>query len=295
MSPPGKKIGVTTNESVVNASRVPPISSTAWSSIFSNVEFLKRLTKTFSISSADSFPPLPCPSTICGCSKIGQRTRPKRPQLYARLFALVRPAFDHFGSLPAECCFEGARLQPCRNRSPSIRLCRRGTPCRSSPIPQRHQIRILQMPPVRVVRRARALGRHHGRTQRMLRRALGPERRTIMRLLDPLQNLPAMQTAGSIVSIASTLEQLLPRRTPGTPRAAGSRSAESSPRPATCGRITSKHLRDQFLRRAICRPARAPANTGSPPPRALLPAAAPAISTPSRMSSGSKPVTTIGT
>src|SRR5262252_651822 len=53
-----------------------------------------------------------------------------------------------------------------------------------------------------IVGRARAFRRYHGRTQRILRRALHRKRRTLVRLLDPLQNHPA-----------DTLRRFLRRRT----------------------------------------------------------------------------------
>src|ERR1700689_4388205 len=42
-----------------------------------------------------------------------------------------------------------------------------------------------------IVSRARALRRDHGRAKRILRRALHRKRRTLVGLLDPLQNQPA--------------------------------------------------------------------------------------------------------
>ena len=59
MSPPGKKMGRTTNESVVKASRSAPMSMAAWSSRARSVGLAKAGRKTCLRSDSESLPPLP--------------------------------------------------------------------------------------------------------------------------------------------------------------------------------------------------------------------------------------------
>src|SRR5207253_1009356 len=80
MSPPGKKIGLTTNESVVTASRPAANGRVAWSSRG------PAGAKTSLISSCVRRPPLPGPSTICrdGKSGVGHAPNPV-PLIRSRL------------------------------------------------------------------------------------------------------------------------------------------------------------------------------------------------------------------
>ena len=65
-------------------------------------------------------------------------------------------------------------------------------------------IRRLEMAAIGVVGRARPFGRHHGRAQRRLRRALLAERRAVVRLLQPFQDLAADADGRFLVSMSST-------------------------------------------------------------------------------------------
>src|SRR5499427_1680445 len=81
MSPPGKKSGVTTYESVVNATRAPSTRRTAWSSCLSRYGLAKAGRKHRAIRSADILPPLPWPSSTRSASVNGTghaRARPAR-------------------------------------------------------------------------------------------------------------------------------------------------------------------------------------------------------------------------
>src|SRR5436853_5942922 len=72
MSPPGKNSGVTTYASVVNASRTPPMATTAWSSRLSRISLRNAGRKQRASSSAVIFPPLPCPSRMRSPSLSGR-------------------------------------------------------------------------------------------------------------------------------------------------------------------------------------------------------------------------------
>ena len=73
IDPPGKNSGCTTNESVLIASRAPPVSSTAASPRFSRAGLRNAGRKRCSTSSLPSLPPPPCPITMVGI--VGQRQR----------------------------------------------------------------------------------------------------------------------------------------------------------------------------------------------------------------------------
>ena len=152
----------------------------------------------------------------------------------------------------------------------------------------------LQMPPVGVVRSARALGRHHGRAQRMLRRAQRAEGRAIVRLLDAAQNLAADADLRLERGDLGNVEELL-RVVRGKLLAQAVAAAGDGADAAPLAVADLEDLADQLLRRQIADLGRGCASIGSPPPRGPLPVACTVISTPSRMSSGSNPVTTIGT
>src|SRR5579862_1549334 len=136
MSPPGKNSGWTTNESVVKATREPPICTIAWSSMRSSTGLENIGRKMSRKSSALRRPPLPCPSTI-------------RPR-----------------------CSSGAGQT---NEAVSVAAV-------SGMISGNGMASVL------VISGAGALGRNHGRAQRRHRRAALAERRTIDRLLQPLQD-----------------------------------------------------------------------------------------------------------
>src|ERR1035441_8105347 len=75
MSPPGKKSGLTTKESVVKAKRVPFTLMIAWSSSLDKTGFANAGRKTERIRSALRRPPLPWPRTIvsftgCGAGQL---------------------------------------------------------------------------------------------------------------------------------------------------------------------------------------------------------------------------------
>ncbi len=70
MFPPGKNSGVTTNESVVKATRAEPTSNTAWSSIFRKRGLSKAGRNRSWINCALSLPPLPWPiTTVLWCER----------------------------------------------------------------------------------------------------------------------------------------------------------------------------------------------------------------------------------
>ncbi len=71
MLPPGKKIGSTTNESVVKANRPSGTCRIAWSSRRLRISLPSKGKKSSLIRSAESLPPLPCASWIVSCSIIG--------------------------------------------------------------------------------------------------------------------------------------------------------------------------------------------------------------------------------
>src|SRR5664280_2625974 len=71
MSPPGKKSGLTTNESVENARRAPPTSKTAPSCSSRSAGLSKLLRKTFSIRRCVIRPPPPCARRIVSPSPAG--------------------------------------------------------------------------------------------------------------------------------------------------------------------------------------------------------------------------------
>ena len=71
MVPPGKTSGLTTNESVENASRTPPTSTTAESPIPASAADPNAGRNRCSMSSADIAPPPPWPITMFGESRSG--------------------------------------------------------------------------------------------------------------------------------------------------------------------------------------------------------------------------------
>ncbi len=71
MSPPGKKSGLMTNESVENARRAPPASKTAPSCSSRSAGLSKLLRKTFSIRRCVIRPPPPCARRIVSPSPAG--------------------------------------------------------------------------------------------------------------------------------------------------------------------------------------------------------------------------------
>ncbi len=152
----------------------------------------------------------------------------------------------------------------------------------------------LQVPPVGVVRRARPLRRHHRRPQRRLRRAFLAERRAVVRLLQPLEHLPAdaqrrllrldvvhfEEPLGVVVAVlVAQLEAALGDQADAAPLAVAD----------------LENVVDQPPRRRVALAAGRPGRTGSRPPPGPASSCRTVRSTPSSRSSGSKPVMTIGT
>ena len=144
-----------------------------------------------------------------------------------------------------------------------------------------------------VIGRACAFRRYHGSAERILRRTLHSERRALVRLLDALQNESAdalgrfaRRFAGKRVTAVSVIFL----KTPAQLEAAGRNLAKAAP----LARDYLEDVRDALLRRSV----------PFPPNRAavlvfsswrLSSNCVAVIRMPSRISSGSKPVTTIGT
>ena len=146
-----------------------------------------------------------------------------------------------------------------------------------------------------IVGRAGALGGDHGRAERVLGRALHGERRALVRLLDALQD-QAADALGGLVRAAAPMNGK---------RRFGVEFPEASAQPEAAGRESRRcrataRCRLRTLRRSSSAPgdslrAARRGCTGSRLRRGRLRAALTAIRMPSSRSSGSKPVTTIGT
>src|SRR5664280_2855884 len=222
ISPPGKKIGVTTNESVVKASRVSFTWNTAWSSSLSRMGLANAGRKILSINSAVSLPPQPWPSTICLCSKIGSGQEPKIGDTTSLI-------------TPRECCLGPGCVTPGIHGN-------------------RRQIRVVlispQVPAIGVIRGASAFRRNHRRSQRMLRIAFLAECRAIVRLLDAAQDLTADANLGlegiNLLHVEKTLGIMLAELPAQFVTAFRNRP---HPSPFAIGDL--KHLKNQFLRRLV--------------------------------------------
>ena len=75
IEPPGKRIGLTTKLSVVNASRAPPASIVATSASASSAGEAKAGTSTPSISVCVALPPAPCAIVMWASRSFGRRAR----------------------------------------------------------------------------------------------------------------------------------------------------------------------------------------------------------------------------
>src|ERR1039458_6340815 len=130
--------------------------------------------KILSIRSAVSLPPLPWPSTICLCSKMGTGQEPKSGET---------------GASGACCSFVVSGGVAIGLRSASVDRCRMRNGTRY--LLQRVRALRLKVAAVGVVRSARALGGDHGCAEGMLRIAERAEGRAIVRLLDAAQDFAA--------------------------------------------------------------------------------------------------------
>src|SRR5215207_474833 len=98
MSPPGKKRGRTTNESVVNASRPSPSPRTALSASGSSSGLRSSRRNSASIRSWLDLPPAPCERVICSSSTF-RRGRRRRASIASRTSSSERPAPDPFPAI----------------------------------------------------------------------------------------------------------------------------------------------------------------------------------------------------
>src|SRR5262245_34897161 len=112
MSPPGKKIGVTTYESVVNASREASSGTMAWSSSTSRSGFRNAGTIMRSISWAPSLPPLPWPSRISSACVTGSGHSPKGPAPLEDIVGSQRDVHE----IPEQVQQQGVRLLDAMDR-----------------------------------------------------------------------------------------------------------------------------------------------------------------------------------
>src|ERR1700733_13586549 len=90
----------------------------------------------------------------------------------------------------------------------------------------------LQMPPVRVVCGAGALGRYHSRPERTLRCTQGAERRTVVRLADATQDLAAdtnLRFEGGDLCYFEQLFRILPGKVLPQTKAAQRNVADAAP------------------------------------------------------------------
>src|SRR5688572_10083763 len=105
-------------------------------------------------------------------------------------------------------------------------------------------------PPVAVVCRAGSLRRHHRGAKRALRRTARPKGRTLVRLLDALENQPA-ETIGRLIGrVGGQLKTLLCVKR-AIAIAQPKPTVWDRPDPAPLARHDLKHLADQLLRRKI--------------------------------------------
>src|SRR6478672_393409 len=157
MLPPGKNSGRTTKESVENARRDPPTSSTAESASCASEASAKLGRKTCSTSSPDMAPPPPCPITMVGLSRSGS-----------------------------------GQVQPSKLGADPVRVSGSANGAHLPGVARGGQLH----PPVEVVGGARALAGHHGRAEGVPRGAQGAERRALVRLDQALQHLAAAAHGG---------------------------------------------------------------------------------------------------
>ena len=161
---------------------------------------------TATCSASQELPPLPMTNNWCpAASASASRLQTSSSTLGVRLEELLL----HLGALAALA----------QDRFLELRRRYRG---------RRHALRLRfdrdQMPPVVVVGGARAFGRDHRRAQRRLRRALRAERRAVVRLLQPLQHLPADADRRLLRAGCSRPRRCARRRDRGTRSSACSRS-----------------------------------------------------------------------
>src|SRR5579864_5370207 len=105
-----------------------------------------------------------------------------------------------------------------------------------------------------IVGRARAFGRYHGSAQRIFGRALHSKGRTLVRLLEPLQNQSADALRRLLRGLASEGESavgIVFLKSSAQLKTAGGNLAQAAP----LSRRNFKYLRNSLLRRAIPFPA----------------------------------------
>ena len=153
----------------------------------------------------------------------------------------------------------------------------------------------LQVAAVGVVRGAGALSGDHGRAERMLRIAERAEGGAVVRLFDAPQDLAADADLGLQRGDLGDVEELFGVVRGRTLHAGGSRSWGWCRCRAICGRRLRTLCRSSLLRGQIALAGRGCASTDSRPSPRPSSSCLMVISMPSRMSIGSKPVTTMGT
>ena len=111
----------------------------------------------------------------------------------------------------------------------------------------------------------------------------------------PRSTSPARHSAGSVALDVSADRSAAQRRNRRTPRGWRGRSPESPRCRATCAVGNTEDLPNQFACGDVALALRPRARTGSPRVASPFSSCCTASSIPSRMSTGSKPVTTMGT
>ena len=126
-------------------------------------------------------------------------------------------------------------------------------------------------------------------------RALRAEGRALVGLLQPLQDLAADAHGRLLGGDVRRRRTSARRRRRPVRRGCAGRCRGWCRCPATCGRTPRRPRRSPRARAGIALRAAPRAGTGSPRPARRSPAAATVLRMPSRMSTGSKPVGTMGT
>ena len=143
--------------------------------------------------------------------------------------------------------------------------------------------------------RARAFARNHRRAQRMFRRAARAERRTFVRLFQSLQHQSAEALGRFVHAMIGQAKFLFGIKRRVSRRSNPARFAGISPTPRHLRGTTLKTSRIRCCAGLIAFLANRPACIGFPLQPRPDSSCCTHISMPCRMSSGSKPVTTIGT
>ena len=217
MSPPGKKSGLTTNESVVTARprwSTPGARSTAWSPSWSSTGLLRMSPKSAVTSVWLAFPPAPWLIVIASSRSDGLRLR----------ISAMRSSTRCSGSaIRADAALIAAPLPGSTMVSVIAPAPRMGTRSCSAtaplawPLPlvcspdAEHALALTcaRVPAEVVVRGARALRRHHAGADRRLRRACRAEHLALPRLEDALEHLAALACLGVRHANAGHGEHLL--------------------------------------------------------------------------------------